>query len=117
MNFLLASLIGTAILIPAALFAAEDDVPPSAAPSAPQSTLQTGTHAPSKLEARFTTQWSGGSSTAQTSAEAAPRVAPRIADCKLEPVCLRRLRVSRVKKQRAQKETATRTRAKPGCHM
>jgi hypothetical protein len=77
MNFLLASLIGTAILIPAALFAAEDDIPPSAAPPAPQSTLKTGGGAPSKLEARFTTQWSGGSSAGQVPAEAAPRVAPR----------------------------------------
>jgi len=78
MKFLVASLIGAAMILPVPSFAAEDDIPPSAAPSVPQSTLQTGTHAPSKLEARFTTQWSGGSSTAQTSAEAAPRVAPRV---------------------------------------
>jgi hypothetical protein len=78
MKFLVASLIGAAMLLPACSLAAEEDIPPSAAPSAPQSTLQTGTHAPSKLEARFTTQWSGGSRTAQTSAESAPRVAPRV---------------------------------------
>jgi hypothetical protein len=75
MKTLLGWFAATAMVLPSASFAAETDTPPSVAAPAAQSTAPRG---PSKLSARFTTQWSTGSSTSQTAAQPVPRVAPRM---------------------------------------